>query len=164
MSQPLKGKVALVTGGGKNLGGLISRSMADAGAAVAVHYNSPGSKKSAEETVSEIETKGGQAAAFQADMTKPAGICPNMRDWQGIEVKKLFEDVVKTFEQVNIAVNCVGKVLKKPITETSEEEYDEMYVSCIRGQLMVGLRSIPKQRISLSKKRRCISSPTRTAK
>ena len=80
MSQPLKGKVALVTGGGKNLGGLISRSMADAGAAVAVHYNSPGSKKSAEETVSEIETKGGQAAAFQADMTKPAGICPNMRD------------------------------------------------------------------------------------
>jgi len=74
MSQSLKGKVALVTGGGKNLGGLISRSMADAGAAVAVHYNSPGSKKGAEETVAAIEKKGGKAAAFQADMTKPAGI------------------------------------------------------------------------------------------
>ena len=50
-----------------------------------------------------------------------------------VEVKKLFEDVVKTFGQVNIAVNCVGKVLKKPITETSEEEYDEMYVFFVRG-------------------------------
>jgi NAD(P)-dependent dehydrogenase (short-subunit alcohol dehydrogenase family) len=73
MSQSLKGKVALVTGGGKNLGGLISVSMADAGAAVAVHYNSAASKKGAEETVAAIEKKGGKAAAFQADMTKPAG-------------------------------------------------------------------------------------------
>jgi NAD(P)-dependent dehydrogenase (short-subunit alcohol dehydrogenase family) len=73
MSKPLEGKVALVTGGGKNLGGLISRQMAEAGAAVAVHYNSPGSKKGADDTVKAIEQSGGKAAAFQADMTKPTG-------------------------------------------------------------------------------------------
>jgi len=47
----------------------------------------------------------------------------------------LFDDVVKTFGQLNIAVNCVGKVLKKPITETSEEEYDEMYISCTKDSI-----------------------------
>jgi len=72
----LQGKVALVTGGGKNLGGLISRQMAEAGAAVAVHYNSPGSKKGAEDTVKAIQNGGGKAAVFQADMTKPAGQSP----------------------------------------------------------------------------------------
>ena len=126
MSTSLKGKVALVTGGGKNLGGLISRQMAEAGASVAVHYNSSGSKKGAEDTVKEIEKKGGKAAAFQADMTKPAGQWNPRQDSDRVEVKKLFDDVVSKFGQVNIAVNNVGKVLKKPIIETSEEEYDEM--------------------------------------
>jgi len=70
----LQGEVALVTGGGKNLGGLISEQMADAGATVAVHYNSPGSKKSAENMVKAIEKKGGKAAVFQANTAKPAGM------------------------------------------------------------------------------------------
>jgi len=39
----------------------------------------------------------------------------------------LFDDVVNTFGKVDIAVNCVGKVLKKPIIETTDEEYDEMH-------------------------------------
>jgi NAD(P)-dependent dehydrogenase (short-subunit alcohol dehydrogenase family) len=129
MSQPLKGKVALVTGGGKNLGGLISLQMAEAGAAVAVHYNSAGSQKGAEDTVKEIEKKGGKAAPFQADMTKPAGKPDFEVSYDAnssVEVKKLFDEVVAKFGKVNIAVNNVGKVLKKPIVETTEEEYDEM--------------------------------------
>ena len=81
-----------------------------------------------------------------------------------VEVKKLFDDVVKAFGQVNIAVNCVGKVLKKPITETSEEEYDEMYVFFVRAEVMVGLRSIPRQHISLSRKRDCILNLIRRVK
>jgi len=43
-------------------------------------------------------------------------------------VKKLFDEVVARFGELNIAVNNVGKVLKKPIIDTTEEEYDEMYV------------------------------------
>lgn len=42
-------------------------------------------------------------------------------------MEKLFQDVLKDFGKVDIAVNNVGKVLKKPITEISEEEYDEMF-------------------------------------
>ena len=43
-------------------------------------------------------------------------------------MKKLFDDVVARFGELNIAVNNVGKVLKNPIIETTEEEYDEMYI------------------------------------
>ena len=69
----LAGKVALVTGGGKNLGGLISRQMAEAGAMVAVHYNSPGSRRDAEDTVRAIQRAGGNGVVFKGDLTKPAG-------------------------------------------------------------------------------------------
>lgn len=40
---------------------------------------------------------------------------------------KLFKDVVGDFGHVDIVVNTVGKVLKKPIAEISEEEYDSMF-------------------------------------
>ena len=49
-----------------------------------------------------------------------------------VEVKKLFDDVVEKFGKVNIAINNVGKVLKKPIVETTEEEYDEMFFPELR--------------------------------
>lgn len=40
---------------------------------------------------------------------------------------KLFQDVIRDFGQVDIVINTVGKVLKKPIIEISEEEYDTMF-------------------------------------
>jgi NAD(P)-dependent dehydrogenase (short-subunit alcohol dehydrogenase family) len=39
-------------------------------------------------------------------------------------VDKLFSDVLKDFGKINIIVNTVGMVLKKPIAEISEQEYD----------------------------------------
>src|SRR5690606_6611065 len=66
----LDGKVVLIAGGAKNLGGLIARDLARHGAkAVAIHYNSDGAKADAEATVAEIEQAGARAAAFQADLT-----------------------------------------------------------------------------------------------
>ena len=44
-----------------------------------------------------------------------------------VEVKKLFDEVVSKFGELNIAINNVGKLLKKSIIETIEEEYDEMF-------------------------------------
>jgi NAD(P)-dependent dehydrogenase (short-subunit alcohol dehydrogenase family) len=35
--------------------------------------------------------------------------------------------VLKDFGKIDIVVNTVGKVLKKPITDISEEEYDAMF-------------------------------------
>jgi len=110
----LKGKVVLVGGGAKNLGGLISRTVAAEGARVVVHYNSAATKADAENTVSEIKKAGGQAVSVQGDFTKVA------------DVVAVFALGRKEFGGIDIAINTVGKVLKKPFAETTEAEYDSM--------------------------------------
>jgi len=111
----IKGKVALIAGGAKNLGGLIARDLAAQGAkAIAIHYNSPSTKADADATIEAIKTTGTQAVAFQADLTTAAA------------VEKLFVDTIKAVGKPDIAINTVGKVLKKPMAEISETEYDEM--------------------------------------
>lgn len=114
-SSSLTGKVAVVAGGAKNLGGLISRSLAASGARVVVHYNSPASKAEADATVAALKTLGSDAFAHQADLT---GAAANAA---------LFAAAVARFGGVDIAINTAGKVLKKPIVAVTEAEYDEMF-------------------------------------
>jgi NAD(P)-dependent dehydrogenase (short-subunit alcohol dehydrogenase family) len=111
----LKGKVVLIAGGAKNLGGLLSRNFASKGAKVAVHYNSNSTKADAEQTLADITNAGGEAFLFQADLTKVAHIA------------KLFEAAKEKFGGIDIAINTVGMVLKKPFLETTEAEYDTMF-------------------------------------
>ncbi|QCI95702.1 SDR family oxidoreductase [Novosphingobium sp. EMRT-2] len=111
----IKGKTAIIAGGGKNLGGLIARDLAAQGArAIVVHYNSAETASAARETVAAIEAAGAQALAIQADLTTAGA------------VEKLFADAVAAFGRPDIAINTVGKVLKKPVLEISEAEYDAM--------------------------------------
>lgn len=111
----IKGKVALIAGGGKNLGGLVARDLAAHGArAIAVHYNSPASAAETEDTLAAIRTAGAEAVAFQTDLTGAAAM------------EKLFADTVAAVGRPDIAINTVGKVLKKPFAEISEAEYDDM--------------------------------------
>ena len=95
--------------------GLLARDLAAHGAkAVAIHYNTAASKADAEATVAAIEKAGARAIALQGDLTSAAA------------VEKLFADTVAAVGRPDIAINTVGKVLKKPMTEISEAEYDEM--------------------------------------
>lgn len=110
----LEGKVAVVGGGANNLGGLISRDLARHGANVLVHYHSDGSKDDAEATVQAVKDLGHEAIAFQADLTQVS------------KCAELFELAVSEFGGFDVAVNTVGKVLRKPITETTEDEFDSM--------------------------------------
>lgn len=110
----LKGKIALVAGGAKNLGGLISRDFAREGAKVVVHYNSAGTESDASDTVEAIADMGSEAIAIQGDLTSAAN------------VTALFEQAKDHFGGIDFAINTVGKVLRKPITETSEDEFDLM--------------------------------------
>ncbi|AJX31650.1 SDR family oxidoreductase [Burkholderia oklahomensis] len=111
----IKGKTVIVAGGAKNLGGLIARDLAEHGAkAVVIHYNSPGTKADAEATVAAVKAAGAQAVALQADLTTAGA------------VEKLFADAVSAVGRPDIAINTVGKVLKKPFVEITEAEYDEM--------------------------------------
>ncbi len=111
----LNGKVVLIAGGGKNLGGLLSKNFAAKGAKLAIHYNSGGSKIESERTLTEITALGAEAFLFQGDLTKVANIT------------RFFDEAVARYGGFDIAVNTVGMVLKKPFTETTEEEYDAMF-------------------------------------
>jgi NAD(P)-dependent dehydrogenase (short-subunit alcohol dehydrogenase family) len=111
----IKGKTVVIAGGAKNLGGMIARDLAAQGAeAVAIHYNSAGSKAAADETLAAIESAGARAVAIQADLTSAGAL------------EKLFADVVAAVGRPDIAINTVGKVLKKPFVDITEAEYDEM--------------------------------------
>ncbi|MFE5679946.1 SDR family oxidoreductase [Streptomyces erythrochromogenes] len=111
----LAGKVAFVGGASRNLGGLISTTIGAEGAKVAVHYNNDSSRAKAEDVVAQINAGPGEAFALQADLTRVA------------EVEKVFDEVVSRFGRLDISVNTAGMVLKKPLTEITEEEYDQMF-------------------------------------
>lgn len=110
----LQGKVAIIGGGAKNLGGLISRTLANQGAKIIVHYNSSSTKDAANDTVAAVKAAGSDAFAIGGDFTR------------GAAVEQVFAEGKKRFGGIDIAVNTIGKVLKKSIIETSEEEYDNM--------------------------------------
>lgn len=111
----IKGKTVIIAGGAKNLGGLIARDLAAQGAkAVAIHYNSEAARAEADATVAAIKAAGAEAVALQANLTTADAM-------QG-----LFDTTIRALGRPDIAINTVGKVLKKPMLEISEAEYDEM--------------------------------------
>lgn len=111
----IRGKVVLIAAGAKNLGGLLAKDLAEHGAkAVAIHYHSQASEMAAHATVAAIEKAGAKAVALQADLRSADAM------------SKLFTDTIAAVGRPDIAINTVGKVLKKPITEITEAEYDDM--------------------------------------
>ena len=111
--QTLQSKVAVIGGGEKNLGGLLSTTFAAEGAKIVVHYHSD--KSAAEETVRAVEQAGSQAVAVYGDLTQVA------------DVRSLFDTAVDSFGGVDVAVNTTGMVLRKPILETADDEFDRMF-------------------------------------
>ena len=113
----LRGQTALVTGGGKNLGAEIARSLAKEGASLVLHYNSASSKDSTAALRDELLStyKDLTVTIHQGDLTT------------GAAVENLFKDAVAQHGKVNIVVNTVGMVLKKAIADISEAEYDTMF-------------------------------------
>ncbi len=108
----LKDKVAIVTGGARDLGRAISVKLASEGANVVLNYFD--NKEDADFTLELITKAGGKALAVQGDMTKAA------------DVKRLFEESKKAFDpNIDILVNVVGGLVgRKAITEQDEAWYD----------------------------------------
>src|SRR5262245_9816984 len=103
----LKGKVALVTGGGSGIGRACALALGRAGARVAVQYRS--SKDRAQAVVAELRAKGGDAEAFSGDLTKAA------------DVRALVEQAARRFQAFDVLVNNAGDLVeRKPLLEMSE--------------------------------------------
>lgn len=109
-----KGKVAIVTGGSRDIGRSVSVRLAALGAKVCVNYfDSPAD---AEETQSIIERAGGKAMLCKGDMTKTA------------DVKALVESVRQTFgDRIDVLVNVVGGMVgRKKLVEQDDDWYDKV--------------------------------------
>lgn len=110
----LNDKVVVIAGGAKNLGGLLSKTYAEHGAKLVIHHHDEHSLNEAQETLAKVEALGGQGTLFSGDLT------------QVKNVESLFQHAQNTFGKIDIAINTVGKVLKKPMADTTEEEFDNM--------------------------------------
>lgn len=108
----VQGKIAIVTGGARDLGRAISVKLAAEGAKVCVNYFD--NEQDAKDTLDIISKAGGEAIMVQGDMTKAA------------DVQRLVVETVKAFgEQIDILVNVVGGIVgRKTITEQDEKWYD----------------------------------------
>ncbi len=115
MTGKLRGTVAVIGGGAKNLGGLLAANFATAGAKIVIHYHSDSSATDAEKAADAVRAAGSQAVTVQGDMTRVA------------DVRAVFDRAVDTFGGVDVAVNTTGMVLRKPIMDITEEEYDSMF-------------------------------------
>lgn len=114
-STSLTEQIVLITGGGKNLGAALARRFAEQGVAgLALHYHSAASRAEAEQTAAEIQQRGTPVLLVQADLRQPAAIA------------ELFSQTKLKFGRIDSAINTVGMVLKKPILEISEAEFDAM--------------------------------------
>ncbi len=89
--QMLTGKVVIVTGSSRGLGAQIAQQMASAGASVCVNYLK--SQDAAKQVVADIEEAGGQAFAYQADVTELA------------EMKAMAQAVIERFGRIDVLVN-----------------------------------------------------------
>jgi NAD(P)-dependent dehydrogenase (short-subunit alcohol dehydrogenase family) len=117
----LQGRVALVTGGGRDVGAGISKTLAAAGARVAVNYH--GSRAEAEAVVADIEKAGGKAKAYQADVSDAA------------VVNQLVANVRADFGGLDILVNNAGLVFRKRFSETTPEDWRKQIDTCLYGAL-----------------------------
>ncbi len=107
-----KGKVAVVTGGARDIGKSISIQLAKEGAKVVVNYYN--SEAGANETIAEIKSFGGEAIAVKADVS-------NIDD-----IKNLKAKAVETFgDKVDILVNNAGGLFaRKTLQEFDEKFYN----------------------------------------
>lgn len=127
----LKGKVAIVTGGARDLGRAISVRFAQEGAKVVVNYfDNP---EDAKETLKMIEDAGSEGIIVQGDMTKAA------------DVKRLFDTAVEKFgKEIHALVNVVGGIVgRKTITEQDEAWYDFLMDVNMRSVFLCTREAVP---------------------
>src|SRR5690348_10823432 len=125
----LTGKVALVTGGARNIGRAISRSLAAGGAAVMV--NARTSRAQAEETVAMIEQAGGKAALYIADVTDPA------------QVRALVQDTVKRFGRLDALINNAAVRMETPFEQIKLEDWRQVIATVLDAAFLCSQACLP---------------------
>ncbi|MEJ2707935.1 MAG: 3-oxoacyl-[acyl-carrier-protein] reductase [Anaerolineales bacterium] len=108
----LDDRVAIVTGASRGIGRAIALELAQRGASVLVNYNS--SAQAAQEVVAQIQSQGGKAQAFQADVS----------DFK--QAQDLVKAAITAYDGLDILVNNAGITRDTLIMMMSEEDWDRV--------------------------------------
>jgi pteridine reductase len=122
----LRGRTALVTGGGRRVGRALALALAEHGASVAVHYNE--SAAGAREVVGEIRGAGNRAEAYGADLTDPAGPA------------QLVRQVVEDLGTLDVLVNSAAIMVRTPFEEVSVAQWDRIFALNLRAPFFLASR------------------------
>lgn len=132
MTAPLAGRAALVTGGGTGFGSVVSRTLAEAGASVAIGYSR--SAEEAERTAREIRGGGGSAATFRSDLLDTA------------QCMRLVTDVVGALGRLDILVNGAATTVRVPYTDLDalmEEDWDRTMALNVKVPWLLTRAAVP---------------------
>jgi len=127
----MKGKIAIVTGGARDIGQQASIKLATAGAKVCINYNS--NKAQADETVKMITGAGCEAIAVQGDMTKSA------------DVKKVVNACIAAYGNIiHVLVNVAGGLMgRKVLADLDEEFFDAVIAVNLKSAYLVAREVVP---------------------
>ena len=133
----LKGKVALVTGASRGIGRAIATRLGHQGALVCVNYVN--NQKAADETVKEIRNGGGSAFAVEADVGRLT------------DIEKLFMAFDENAKAqgtsgLDILVNNAGISDRSTIKNATEENYDRVFNTNVKGVLFMIQKALPRLR------------------
>ena len=130
----LNGKVAIVTGAGRNIGRAIALALADGGASVVVNARS--NRAEAEAVAREIETKGGRALVHIGDVANAA------------DMQAMADAAVKQLGRIDILVNNAALRREKPFADMSYTEWREILDVTLDGAFHCAKACLPALRKS----------------
>ncbi|MDQ1305691.1 MAG: 3-oxoacyl-[acyl-carrier protein] reductase [Actinomycetota bacterium] len=122
-ADPVRARVAIVTGASGGIGRSVALRLAADGQAVVVHYAS--NRHAAEEVAAEITATGGVALTSGGDVADETAMAA------------LFEDAERRFGGVDVVVNTAGIMRLGPVTEFSLADFDQMHRTNVRGTFVV---------------------------
>lgn len=125
----LNGKVALVTGAARKIGRVLARTLAEAGADVAITYRE--SDTAAQQTLRELGLTGQRSMALRCDVRDPAS------------VRAAVAAVVDEFGRVDLLVNNAGMFATAPLESITVEQWDEMFETNTRGAFLMAQAAHP---------------------
>ena len=125
----LRGRVALVTGGGIRVGAALGLGLADRGATVAVHFNR--SREGADAVVDAIRATSGVARAFQSDLTQPDA------------APSLIAAIVAEFGRLDVLVNSAAVMERTPFGEVDAKRWDAMFALNLRAPFLLSQAAAP---------------------
>ena len=128
----LHGRTALVTGGSRGIGAAIARSLAEAGAAVAVNYRERAGEANA--LVKAIAKEGGRAMAIAADVS------------QSDAVARMVQRVKSELGSIGILINNAGVAITRDIQDLSEADFDQTIAVNLKSVFLCTQAVLPMMR------------------